>query len=136
MYEFKVEPLERSPRSARGIRSPADRFAHAFSEILNESARYGWEFVRTESFPVERRTGLFRKKLVVEESFLIFRRPIMATLQSTAQANMPMVAPPSADNNLQPTHFATGENVQTSQDRSIKADTEQPVRAYPPMTRT
>ena len=75
-YEYKVEPAPMSPVKAKGVRSKADRHAHALSHALNAAAEDGWEFVRAERLFCEERTGLFRKSVVVEHCQLVFRREI------------------------------------------------------------
>ena len=76
-HEYKMEPALRRPGRIRGIRSPNTRLAIGLTEQLNAAAEDGWEYVRTDSFPVEFRSGLFRTKVVEIASFLVFRRPIV-----------------------------------------------------------
>lgn len=76
-HEYKMEPAQRRPGRMRGIRNPNARLAIGLTEQLNAAAEDGWEYVRTDSFPVEFRSGLFRTKVVETASFLVFRRPIV-----------------------------------------------------------
>ena len=59
-HEYKMEPAQRRPGRIRGIRSPNTRLAIGLTDQLNAAAEDGWEYVRTDSFPVEFRSGLFR----------------------------------------------------------------------------
>ncbi len=74
-HEYKMEPARRQPDRIRGVRSPHERLATGLTEQLNAAALDGWEYVRTDSFPVEYRSGLFRAKVVEVAAFLVFRRP-------------------------------------------------------------
>ncbi|MDE2788925.1 MAG: DUF4177 domain-containing protein [Paracoccaceae bacterium] len=77
-YEYKTEPALRRPKRSRGARAlaPSDQFAVALSNQINREAEDGWEYLRTDVFPVERRSGLFRTRITEEIHFLIFRRPV------------------------------------------------------------
>ncbi len=73
MYEYLALPAPRKGSKIKGLKSPAERFAHAVTELLNEVAAEGWEFWRTETLPSDERKG-FRGTTVVENHLMIFRR--------------------------------------------------------------
>ena len=101
-YEYKVEPAPMRPAKAKGVRSNADRHAHALSHALNAAAEGGWEFVRAERLLCEERAGLFRKSVTVEHCQLVFRREIVEPesrirpVAPAANAAAPSPAPPPA----------------------------------------
>ncbi|NNK78273.1 MAG: DUF4177 domain-containing protein [Litoreibacter sp.] len=74
-YEYRVIAAPRKGKSAKGLRSGAERFAHAIDITLNEMAEEGWEYQRAETLPAEERKGLTGKK-VVEHALLVFRREV------------------------------------------------------------
>lgn len=73
MYEYLALPAPRKGSKVKGLKTPAERFAHAITEVMNEVAAEGWEFWRSETLPSEERKG-FRGTTVVENHLLIFRR--------------------------------------------------------------
>ncbi|SPH18601.1 hypothetical protein DEA8626_02141 [Defluviimonas aquaemixtae] len=74
-YEYKVVSAPNRGEKARGIKAPADRFAHALENLMNDLGRDGWEYVRADTLPSEERTG-FTKRTTVYHSVLVFRRPV------------------------------------------------------------
>ncbi|PFG63940.1 hypothetical protein AXZ77_2563 [Thioclava sp. ES.031] len=76
-YEYKVIPAPARGDKERGLKTGADRFAHALSGVMNEMATRGWEYLRAETLPAEERTGLTGKSTVYH-NLLVFRRPTSA----------------------------------------------------------
>ncbi len=81
-YEYKVIPAPKKPRrSARlGValgKGGRDRFAETLASLMNELGAEGWEYQRTDTLPVEARSGLAGKTTVFE-NMLIFRRALEA----------------------------------------------------------
>lgn len=74
MHEYKVVPAPVRPGKVKGLRSPADRFAHALGEVLNAWAAQGWEYLRTETFTIEERRGLLGRVVTTTQTVLILRR--------------------------------------------------------------
>lgn len=99
MYEYLALPAPRKGSKVKGLKTPAERFAHAITELMNEVAAEGWEFWRTETLPSDERKG-FRGSTVVENHLMIFRRPSAETLaehlsERDAPPAPPAVAPPA-----------------------------------------
>ena len=76
-YEYRVVPAPTRGKKARGLKGPAERFAHALSEAINELAREGWEYLRTDTLPAEERSGLTGRTTVFQ-NMLVFRRELEA----------------------------------------------------------
>ena len=76
-YEYKVVPAPARGEKERGLKTGVERFAFALSTLMNEMAREGWEYWRTETLPAEERTGL-TSKTTVFHNLLVFRRPLAA----------------------------------------------------------
>ncbi|MBZ4021819.1 hypothetical protein CKO11_05010 [Rhodobacter sp. TJ_12] len=72
-YEYKVVPAPVRGEKGRGLKTGADRFAHALSLLMNEMAAEGWEYCRAETLPAEERSGL-TSKTTVYHNMLVFRR--------------------------------------------------------------
>ncbi|TMV35016.1 DUF4177 domain-containing protein, partial [Thioclava sp. BHET1] len=89
-YEFKVIPAPKRGEKVRGARTPEDRFAQAMTSLLNREAAEGWEFQRTETLPVETRTGLTGRVSTNFQYMVVFRRPIDAAIQE------PLISPANA----------------------------------------
>ncbi|RMD46569.1 MAG: DUF4177 domain-containing protein [Alphaproteobacteria bacterium] len=76
-WEYKVVPAPRRGIKARGAHSSEERFACALTERINEMAREGWEYVRSESLPCEERHGVTGRVLGYQ-TVMVFRREIAA----------------------------------------------------------
>ena len=86
-YEFKAVPAPtRAPR-ARGLKTGADRLAHAVTRVLNEAGAEGWEYLRTETLPLEER-GWLTGRAITAQTLMIFRRA-----RPEAAAPLPVAAP-------------------------------------------
>ena len=75
-WEYKVVPTPRKPKRAKGVKGNSDRFAFALTEAINDVASEGWEFVKTETLPMEAKPGLFKARVEVFQSLMVFRRPL------------------------------------------------------------
>lgn len=82
-FEYKVVPAPTRGKKARGVKSAADRFAHALSDVMNELAADGWEYLRTDTLPAEERQGLTGRTTVFQ-NMLVFRRAKSAEVASVA----------------------------------------------------
>lgn len=74
-YEYNVIPAPSRGEKERGLKTGAERFAHALTQVMNEMAREGWEYWRADTLPAEERTGL-TSKTTVFHNLLVFRRPV------------------------------------------------------------
>lgn len=72
-FEYKAIPAPTSGTKAKGVKSREDRFALSMTEVLNEMAADGWEYVRAEMLPMEERKGLTGTQTSYQ-NVLIFRR--------------------------------------------------------------
>ncbi len=88
-YEYLALPApSRSPK-VKGLKTPAERYAHQVTVLLNELAAEGWEFWRAECLPSEERKGL-TGTVTVQNHLLIFRRASAETLaEQIAQHDTP-----------------------------------------------
>lgn len=85
-YEYKVVPAPARGEKERGLKTGAEKFAHALTLVMNDLAREGWEYWRSETLPAEERSGL-TSKTTVYHNLLVFRRPTGAvTLPGTTEA--------------------------------------------------
>ena len=75
-YEYLVVPAPRRAPKIKGVREAAERFAIAMAEVMNEAGRDGWEYLRTDSLPMEARTGWLGGRTVTTQELLVFRRPV------------------------------------------------------------
>jgi len=74
-YEYTVIPAPSRGEKARGARSGIERFAATLTDMLNDMARDGWDYVRAETLPAEERTGL-TGRTTVYHNLLVFRRAL------------------------------------------------------------
>src|SRR6056297_1394546 len=77
-YEYRVVPAPARGRKAPGVKTPQGRFALGIEDILNEMARDGWRYVRSDILPSEERQGL-TSTTTVYRSVLVFERALAPT---------------------------------------------------------
>jgi hypothetical protein len=73
LYEYLALPAPLRGQKIKGLKTPAERYAHEITTLLNELSSEGWEYCRSECLPSEERKGL-TGKTVVQNHLLIFRR--------------------------------------------------------------
>ncbi|KJS45353.1 MAG: hypothetical protein VR71_02840 [Roseovarius sp. BRH_c41] len=76
LYEYKVLPAPTRGRKAPGVKTPEARFALGVEDLLNDMARAGWEYLRTDILPSEERQGLTSTHTVYR-SVSVFRREVL-----------------------------------------------------------
>ena len=72
-FEYKVVAAPRKGLKVKGANTSEERFAHALASVMNEQAKDGWEYLRTDTLPMEERRGL-TGKTTVYQNMLVFRR--------------------------------------------------------------
>ncbi len=107
-YEYRAIPAPDRAAKVKGIKDPAARHAHTLSELMNEMAAEGGEYLRADVLPCTERKGLTGTQTVYN-TMLVFRRLTADALaealareaevaQARAAATAPMAAPsPDAD---------------------------------------
>lgn len=93
-FEYRVVPAPTRGEKAKGLKTGAERYAHALSLLMNELAQDGWEYLRADTLPAEERSGL-TSKTTVYHNLLVFRRPTAAALAPAMAAEV-AVAPKQA----------------------------------------
>ena len=73
-YEYKVVPAPNRPKRFKGVKGNAARFAEVLAAVMNDLATQGWEYLRSDSMPVEERTGLLKGRTENYHTILVFRR--------------------------------------------------------------
>lgn len=92
MKEYKVVPAPTSAPKVRGLKTLADRFAHALSEFINAEAAGGWEFVRAEQIGCDQRSAL-GKVTSVPLTMMVFSRPLGVSRPDASAALAALQAP-------------------------------------------
>ena len=96
-FEYKTIGAPEKGKRKRGLRSPSDRVAAAFEEILQDQAVDGWDYQRTDLLPVMERSGWFGKSHEVHRAVMVFRRSLGPAQQEsdTVLRRAPSVVPPA-----------------------------------------
>jgi hypothetical protein len=100
-FEYRVIPAPRRGQKGKGVGSATeDRFAHALELVMNELGAEGWDYVRSDTLPVEERQGL-TGRTTVYHTMLVFRRALAAPQGAEAplpriERAAPAAAPPLA----------------------------------------
>lgn len=101
-FEYKAVPAPATGTKARGVKTTEDRFALSLSNLLNEMADEGWEYVRAETLPCSERRGLTGTQQTYQ-NVLIFRRleaapmPLERTTTRPLHPVEPVAAEPEDD---------------------------------------
>lgn len=142
-YEYKVIPAPEKGLKAKGIKTPADRFAHALELAMNELGIDGWEYWRAECLPVTERSGLTSSK-VTERHLLVFRRalepvPDLPTRRIVTDPPQPVVAEPefepveeAAEAPRMPVFTRRMEMAREQREELMRSDDEMTLRRDPP----
>ncbi len=72
-FEYKAVPAPSTGTKGKGVKAREDRFALSVTNVLNEMAEDGWEYVRAETLPCDERKGLTGTQTSFQ-NVLIFRR--------------------------------------------------------------
>ena len=94
-FEYKVVTAPHQGRKAKGVKTTADRFALALSDVLNEMAADGWDYVRAETLPCDERRGLTGTQTTFQ-NMLIFRRAldVAGEAEPEVTTTLPAAPPP------------------------------------------
>ena len=92
-YEYKVIPTPRRAKRAKGVKGEAARFANVLTDAMNVEAAEGWEFVRSETLPMERKTKMFKAPVELNQTVLVFRRSLDTPEQNDAILSMSPAEP-------------------------------------------
>lgn len=76
-FEYKAVPAPHTGKSGKGIKGTTAKFANHLTEVINEMAAEGWEYLRADTLPCEERSGL-TSKVTKFQNVLVFRREIAA----------------------------------------------------------
>lgn len=83
-FEYKIIPAPKKGLKAKGIKGAEAQFANALMAVMNEMGADGWEYQRSDSLPLEVRSG-FRGRSTTFQYMLVFRREIIAAPVEMAQ---------------------------------------------------
>lgn len=75
-FEYKTIGAPERGRRQRGAKTRSDRAAVAFADLLSAEAVDGWEYQRTDTIPVEERSGLFGRTQHAQRAVMVFRRAL------------------------------------------------------------
>ncbi len=77
VFEYKVVAAPVRGLKGKGIKGTQARFANALQTVMNDLAKDGWEYQRTDTLPLEERQGLTGKSTTFQ-NMLVFRRALTA----------------------------------------------------------
>jgi hypothetical protein len=78
-YEYKAVAAPTRARRFKGVKGTANQFAMVVSEVMNDMASDGWEYLRSDSLPVDEKAGLLKGRVENYYTLLIFRRAKTST---------------------------------------------------------
>lgn len=77
-YEYQVIPAPRRGERGKGLKTAEARFANALTRVMNRMAADDWEYLRTDTLPLEERSGLTGRTTTFQH-LMIFRRRLPTT---------------------------------------------------------
>ena len=89
IYEYKVVPAPKKGKRSKGLHGGVDKFANALMLVMNEHGAEGWEYLRSDTLPVEVRSGL-RGKSTEFQNMLVFQRVISEDVAVELPAEAPI----------------------------------------------
>ncbi len=87
-FEYKVVPAPKKATKVKGLKRGEDKFAASLAQLMNEFGAQGWEYQRTDTLPVETRTGL-TTRVTTFENMLVFRRALPESQTAPAEIEEP-----------------------------------------------
>jgi hypothetical protein len=85
-FEYQVVPAPRRAPKVKSVASADARFAMALAQKMNEMGRDGWEYLRTDTLPMDERAGLTGTKTSYV-NMLVFRRAVLHSTRNVDPAN-------------------------------------------------
>lgn len=76
-YEYRVMPAPRRGEKVRGVKTTPERFGVALTNLMNQMAADGWDYLRADTLPCEERVGLTGRSTSFQ-TMLVFRRALVA----------------------------------------------------------
>ncbi len=101
-YEYLALPAPQQTKPSKVKKPAVERLAAAVTDMINEMADDGWEYMRTETLTVEDKPSRFSKAVERIETVMIFRREwgveeLVHNDQRNALAQPLETAPPAAE---------------------------------------
>lgn len=72
--EYKTVPAPRRVKKIKGVKGSEETLAKMIEDIITEQASSGWDYVRTDTFPVEEKPGWFSSRETVMKGVMVFKR--------------------------------------------------------------
>jgi len=73
-FEYRLIPAPRSAKRAKGARTLADRYARTLTDLVNDFAAEGWEYIRADTLPVDEKKGMLSSATESFQTVLVFRK--------------------------------------------------------------
>jgi hypothetical protein len=84
-FEYKAVPAPHTGKSGKGVKGTPAKFANHLTQVINEMAAEGWEYLRADTLPCDERSGL-TSKVSKFQNVLVFRRELVAPAPVVAPA--------------------------------------------------
>lgn len=88
-YRYKTVAAPRRAKKTRGVRGADALLAHAMGEIISRESVDGWEYVRTDSLPVEEGGGFFSRPKTTWRAVIVFRQALATPLREVPMPEAP-----------------------------------------------
>lgn len=89
-YEYRVMPAPRRGEKVRGVKTTPERFGVALTNLMNQMAAEGWDYLRADTLPCEERVGLTGRSTSFQ-TMLVFRRALVAAEDAPMSAQVPPI---------------------------------------------
>lgn len=126
-FEYRAIPAPSRPEKVKGLKTSEERLARSLTELMNQMAADGWDYLRADTLPCEERKGLFGGRELRHHSLLVFRRAL--PVRNTARNVTHSMARPGQQPALAATPEALAPETATHQAMAPEAVT--PEKATP-----
>jgi hypothetical protein len=101
-FEFKTVAAPRRVKKVKGVKGRNESLAAMVEAIIHDESAGGWDYVRTDIFPIEEKPSWFSSHAEVHKGVMVFRRGVPGRrAEPVAQpveqaASQPVVQPVTA----------------------------------------
>lgn len=75
-FEYKTVAAPRRVKKVKGVKGRNESLAAMVEAIIHDEAAGGWDYLRTDIFPVEEKPNWFSSRGEVNKGVMVFRRAI------------------------------------------------------------
>ncbi|MGB0505567.1 MAG: hypothetical protein ACPGGK_05170 [Pikeienuella sp.] len=95
-FEYKTVAAPRRIKKVKGVKGRGESLAAMIEAIIQDESAGGWDYLRTDIFPVDEKPGWFSSRAEVHKGVMVFRRGVPERQVAAVQSAPQPVAQPAA----------------------------------------